>query len=98
MQHTTDQHARAALCRLVVAVATLAVVTTAAPALAHGGGSGGGQDFSICCDDSTIPAFLVRGGLATCPAFDSCFPNPSFEPRYSVAASRTAATTTRRWC
>jgi hypothetical protein len=42
----------------------------------------GSQDFSICCTDSTTPGFLVQGGLATCPAFDNCLPNPSFEPRY----------------
>jgi hypothetical protein len=59
----------------------IAIATTAAPALA-GGGGGGGTDFSISCNDSTIPGFLVRGGLATCPASDNSFPNPSFEPRY----------------
>jgi len=70
---------------LLVAVAALALVGTAAPALAGGGGGrggGGSQDFSICCNDSTIPGFVVQGGLATCPAFDNCLPNPGFEPRY----------------
>jgi len=69
---------------LLVVVAALALVGTAAPASADrgGGGGGGSQDFSICCNDSTIPGFVVQGGLATCPAFDNCLPNPSFEPRY----------------
>lgn len=85
MRPTTDRHAGAMFRRLLLVVATLAMATTAAPALASGGGGGGGgggADFSICCNDSTTPGFLVRGGLATCPAFDNCFPNPSFEPRY----------------
>ena len=82
MRYATGRRAVLPRCLLVAAVA-LALAGTAAPALAHGGGGGGGsQDFSICCTDSTIPGFLVQGGLATCPAFDNCAPNPSFEPRY----------------
>jgi hypothetical protein len=64
---------------LLVVVAVLAAVGAAAPAQASGGGA---KDFSICCNDSSTPGFLVVGGLATCPAFDNCAPNPSFEPRY----------------
>ena len=79
MRYATGRHTVLVRCLLVVAAA-LAVVGTAAPALAHGGG-GGTQDFSIS-GASTTPGFLVQGGLATCPTFDNCLPNPSFEPRY----------------
>ncbi len=84
MRSPTGRRAVLSRCLLVAAVA-LALVGTAAPALADGGGGGGGggsQDFSVCCNDSTIPGFVVQGGLATCPAFDNCLPNPGFEPRY----------------
>jgi hypothetical protein len=80
MQYATSRHKALSRCLLVAAVA-VALAGTAAPALASGGG-GGSQDFSICCNDSTIPGFMVQGGLATCPAFDNCLPNPAFEPRY----------------
>jgi len=80
MRYATGRRAVLSRCLLVAAVA-LALAGTAAPALAHGGGGGGGsQDFSIT--GSTSPGFVVQGGLATCPAFDNCLPNPSFEPRY----------------
>lgn len=87
MRYATGR--QAVLRGLVVAMAALALAGTAEPASADsgsggggGGGGGGAQDFSICCDTSTTPGFLVQGGLATCPAFDNCSPNPSFEPRY----------------
>jgi hypothetical protein len=67
---------------LLAAVAALALASTTAPALAGGGPGGGGGDFSICCNDSSTPGFQVVGGLASCPSFDNCLPNPSFEPRY----------------
>lgn len=84
MRQTINRHAGTVLRRLLlVVVATIAMAATAAPALASGGGGGGGgTDFSFSGDASTTPGFLVSGGLATCPAFDNCGPNPSFEPRY----------------
>jgi hypothetical protein len=80
MQYVTSRHRALSRWALVAAVA-FALVSAAAPALASGGG-GGSRDFSICCNDSAIPGFVVQGGLTTCPAFDNCLPNPSFEPRY----------------
>lgn len=83
MRRTTGRRAGLVLRVLLAAVAVLALAGAAVPVQASGGSGGGhGGDFSICCNDSTIPGFLVQGGLPTCPAFDNCAPNPSFEPRY----------------